>query len=222
MNYHCQNVAPLTVAALTILAMFLAPLCGILCGAPTHCASPSAIRHVDAEDCHHIEISADGSAANLSVAGATKCAQAETVAILLDAAKKHQPQAGLLSAAQSAATTATNGTSFDHGAGNAQTASQAMASASNADMRNSSPTGSTNRSGNGDFQTMPMDGSRFRQTKYSNIQIEDGLACEWGEHASQFKITPEAPPVSWHGTGFHVLKRQSDGSWKFAVMILNQ
>jgi ketosteroid isomerase-like protein len=58
--------------------------------------------------------------------------------------------------------------------------------------------------------------------KCKDIQIEDGLACEWGEHESQFKMSPEAPPVSWHGTGFHVLKRQSDGSWKFAVMILNQ
>jgi ketosteroid isomerase-like protein len=58
--------------------------------------------------------------------------------------------------------------------------------------------------------------------KYKNIQIEDGLACEWGEHESQFKMSPEAPPTNWHGTGFHVLKRQSDGSWKFAVMILNQ
>jgi uncharacterized protein (TIGR02246 family) len=58
--------------------------------------------------------------------------------------------------------------------------------------------------------------------KYKNIQIEDGLACEWGEHESQFKMSPEAPPVSWRGTGFHVLKRQSDGSWKFAVLILNE
>jgi uncharacterized protein (TIGR02246 family) len=57
---------------------------------------------------------------------------------------------------------------------------------------------------------------------YKNIQIEDGLACEWGEHESQFKMSPEAPPVSWHATGFHVLKRQSDGTWKFAVLILNQ
>ena len=58
--------------------------------------------------------------------------------------------------------------------------------------------------------------------KYKNIQIEEGLACEWGEHESQFKMSPEGPPVSWHGTGFHVLKRQSDGSWKFAVLILNE
>jgi ketosteroid isomerase-like protein len=58
--------------------------------------------------------------------------------------------------------------------------------------------------------------------KYQNIQIEDGLACEWGEHESQFKLSPEATPMNWEGKGFHVLKRQNDGSWKFAVMILNQ
>jgi uncharacterized protein (TIGR02246 family) len=55
--------------------------------------------------------------------------------------------------------------------------------------------------------------------EYKNIQIEDGWACEWGEHKAQFKLSPEAPPVSWHGAGFHVLRRQSDGSWKFAVLI---
>jgi ketosteroid isomerase-like protein len=58
--------------------------------------------------------------------------------------------------------------------------------------------------------------------KYRNIQIEDGLACEWGEHESQFKLSPEAPPTNWKGQGFHVLKRQNDGSWKFVVLIVNQ
>ena len=58
--------------------------------------------------------------------------------------------------------------------------------------------------------------------KYKNIQIEDGLACEWGEHESQFKMSPEAPPASFSGKGLHVLKRQSDGSWKFALIILSQ
>jgi hypothetical protein len=116
MKRRCRKLAPFTMAALTILAMFLAPLCGILCGAPKHCAPPSAIAHADAEDCHHIAISADSSAGNLSVAGATNCAQAETVAILLDAAKKHLSQGGPLAAAQSVATTAT---SFAHDAGDA-------------------------------------------------------------------------------------------------------
>jgi hypothetical protein len=58
--------------------------------------------------------------------------------------------------------------------------------------------------------------------KYRNIQIEDGLACEWSEHESEFKLSPEAPPVSWHGNAFDVLRRQSDGSWKFAVLIPEQ
>jgi uncharacterized protein (TIGR02246 family) len=58
--------------------------------------------------------------------------------------------------------------------------------------------------------------------KYKDIQIEDGLACEWGEHEAQYKLSPEAPPVRWHGDAFHVLRRQSDGSWKFAAMTGNQ
>ena len=58
--------------------------------------------------------------------------------------------------------------------------------------------------------------------KYKDPQIEGGLACEWGEHDSQFRMSPEAAPLSWKGTGFHVLKRQSDGSWKLALLILNQ
>jgi ketosteroid isomerase-like protein len=58
--------------------------------------------------------------------------------------------------------------------------------------------------------------------KYKNIQIEDGLACEWGEHEGQYKLSPEVPPASFSAKGLHVLRRQSDGSWKFAVIILNQ
>ena len=58
--------------------------------------------------------------------------------------------------------------------------------------------------------------------KYKNIQIEGGLACEWGEHEALYKLSPESPPVSFTLRGFEVLKRQSDGSWKFAVLVLNQ
>ena len=55
-------------------------------------------------------------------------------------------------------------------------------------------------------------------SKYKNLQIEDGLACEWFEKGAQYKLSPEAPPTSWHAHGLQVLKRQSDGSWK-GVMI---
>lgn len=58
--------------------------------------------------------------------------------------------------------------------------------------------------------------------KYNDIQIEDGLACEWGEHDGQYKLTPESTPLSFSVKGIHLLKRQSDGSWKFAAILLKQ
>jgi ketosteroid isomerase-like protein len=58
--------------------------------------------------------------------------------------------------------------------------------------------------------------------KYRNIQIEDGLACEWFEVEAKFKLSPEGPPDSLHDKGLRVMRRQSDGSWKFAMLILNQ
>lgn len=59
-------------------------------------------------------------------------------------------------------------------------------------------------------------------SKFKDLQIEDGIACEWGEHEAQFKMSAEAPPVNWHGKEFHVLKQQTDGSWKVVVGIGNQ
>jgi hypothetical protein len=55
-------------------------------------------------------------------------------------------------------------------------------------------------------------------SKYKNLQVEDGLACEWFEKEAHYKLSPEAPPVSWHVHRLVVLKRQSDGVWK-AMMI---
>ena len=57
--------------------------------------------------------------------------------------------------------------------------------------------------------------------KYKDLQIEDGIACEWGEHEAQYKLSAETPPTNWHGKEFHVLRRQSDGSWKTAMDIAN-
>jgi uncharacterized protein (TIGR02246 family) len=41
--------------------------------------------------------------------------------------------------------------------------------------------------------------------KYKNIQVEDGLACEWFEREAEYKLSPESPPVSWHANGLQVL-----------------
>jgi len=35
--------------------------------------------------------------------------------------------------------------------------------------------------------------------KFKNIQIQDGLACEWFESEAKFKLSPEGTPESWHG-----------------------
>ena len=51
-------------------------------------------------------------------------------------------------------------------------------------------------------------------SKYKNLQVENGLACEWFEKKAEYKVSPESPPISWHANGLLVLKRQSDGSWK--------
>ena len=55
-------------------------------------------------------------------------------------------------------------------------------------------------------------------SKYKNLQVEDGLACEWFEKEAQYKLSPEAPPISWHAKGLLVLKRQSDDSWRGAMV----
>jgi hypothetical protein len=58
--------------------------------------------------------------------------------------------------------------------------------------------------------------------KYKNIQVEDGLACEWFERGGEYKLSPESPPADWHAKGLDVLKRQSDGSWKGVMVFVNQ
>jgi uncharacterized protein (TIGR02246 family) len=58
--------------------------------------------------------------------------------------------------------------------------------------------------------------------KYKSIQVEDGLACEWFEREGEYKLSPESPPANWHANVLDVLKRQSGGSWKGVMVIVNQ
>jgi len=58
--------------------------------------------------------------------------------------------------------------------------------------------------------------------KYKNIQVKDGLACEWFEREGEYKLSPESPPASWHANGLDVLKRQGDGSWKGVMVFVSQ
>ncbi|HTP70429.1 MAG TPA: nuclear transport factor 2 family protein [Dongiaceae bacterium] len=62
----------------------------------------------------------------------------------------------------------------------------------------------------------------FRVEKYapaiSEVQIVDGWAIEVGTFAASFKMSSKDSPVNVNDKGVRVLKRQSDGSWKFAVV----
>ena len=57
-------------------------------------------------------------------------------------------------------------------------------------------------------------------SKYRNLQVENGLACEWFEKKAEYKLSPEAAPISWQASGLMVLKRQSDGAWKGEMVVL--
>jgi ketosteroid isomerase-like protein len=62
----------------------------------------------------------------------------------------------------------------------------------------------------------------FKVLKYAphfeDIQIADGWAIEVMSGESTYKISAKDNPVTVQGTGMRVLKRQTDGSWKFALV----
>jgi uncharacterized protein (TIGR02246 family) len=55
--------------------------------------------------------------------------------------------------------------------------------------------------------------------KFRDLQIEDGLAWEWSEADASFKTSADAAPTNLHFTALRVMKRQTDGSWKFIALI---
>lgn len=63
----------------------------------------------------------------------------------------------------------------------------------------------------------------FRVLRYAtdmrNVQIADGWAIEVGYTEATYKMSAKDDPVTVPRTqGMRVLKRQSDGSWKFALV----
>jgi hypothetical protein len=83
-----QRIAPATVAALTILAMLLAPVCGTVCAAPNHCAAPEpALVQAESQDCHHSLIPGNSDAAAAAVTSTRNCARPEILALTVDYSK---------------------------------------------------------------------------------------------------------------------------------------
>ncbi len=50
---------------------------------------------------------------------------------------------------------------------------------------------------------------------YKDVQVADGWAIEVGYYEATYKMSAEDNPVSMQSKVMRVLKRQSDGSWKF-------
>jgi uncharacterized protein (TIGR02246 family) len=66
----------------------------------------------------------------------------------------------------------------------------------------------------------------FKVLKYATdikeIQIVDDWAIEVGNTKATYKMSAKDDPVSLNFKGMRLLKRQSDGSWKFALVIWPQ
>jgi len=80
MNHAFQQRLPAAIATLTILAMFIAPLCGALCATPSHCPVQIAAAQSDTNSCHHATMAGNADALGI-ISAAMTCAQSETIAI---------------------------------------------------------------------------------------------------------------------------------------------
>jgi uncharacterized protein (TIGR02246 family) len=54
-----------------------------------------------------------------------------------------------------------------------------------------------------------------------DLQVVDGWAFEWDTFEGSFKATEKADVKSFRGKALRILKRQPDGSWKFARVMWN-
>jgi hypothetical protein len=51
-----------------------------------------------------------------------------------------------------------------------------------------------------------------------DVQIADGWAIEVGSVEATYRLSAKDNPVNANDKGMRLLKRQSDGSWKFALV----
>jgi uncharacterized protein (TIGR02246 family) len=72
------------------------------------------------------------------------------------------------------------------------------------------------------YEKFRADHPDFQVLKYASdikdVQIADGWAIEVGYFEGTYKMSAKDNPVTIQGEGMRVLKRQSDGSWKFALV----
>jgi uncharacterized protein (TIGR02246 family) len=54
-----------------------------------------------------------------------------------------------------------------------------------------------------------------------DVQIVGDWAFEWNDFEASYRETPDGKTVSLHAKALRVLKKQSDGSWRFARVMWN-
>jgi uncharacterized protein (TIGR02246 family) len=54
-----------------------------------------------------------------------------------------------------------------------------------------------------------------------DLHIENGWAFEWDYFEASFQDSPDTPVQSMHAKALRILKREPDGSWKFARVMWN-
>lgn len=57
--------------------------------------------------------------------------------------------------------------------------------------------------------------------EFKEVKIDGDSAFEWGSFKASYRETPESEVEEIHGSLFRVLRKQSDGSWKFARVMWN-
>jgi ketosteroid isomerase-like protein len=72
------------------------------------------------------------------------------------------------------------------------------------------------------YEKMRIAYPEFKVLKYApsvtTVKIADGWAIETGTFEATFQMSAQDQPVSVSDKGVRVLKKQADGSWKFAVV----
>jgi len=70
------------------------------------------------------------------------------------------------------------------------------------------------------YEKFRADYPEFKVLKYApeiqDVQIADGWAIEWVYYDATYKMSAKDNPVNMRRKDLRVLKRQGDGSWKFA------
>jgi uncharacterized protein (TIGR02246 family) len=78
----------------------------------------------------------------------------------------------------------------------------------------------------GAYEKFRAENPDFKVLKYApdikDVQVTaDGWAIEWGYTEATYQVSSSEKPISMKGKVLRVLKRQTDGSWKFARIASN-